>query len=642
MINRFNTERFIFIIILSIILYIIYSPGLRGPFILDDTNNIEKNEKIYLSNISVQSLKKAAEGPRPVAMLTFAFNYYIHGMSQAGFRITNIFIHICTSFLLYIFIFQTIILCNLTNDQSNHRISLFCALIWSLHPIQIQSVTYIVQRMNSLAGMFFLFSLLMYIKSRLSSSSLNAFLSFLACILSAFLAIASKPNAMILPVVIGLYEYFFIKKKINMLYIAASVAIIAISVCFFPDNFKIKFSSIAYPSNIFLSWYREKNITTYQYFITELRVLVLYISMIFFPIPSRLNIDHDIIFSNSLISPYSTATSIVVIIFFIFTAAARIKKSPLLSFGIFWFFINSLIESSVVPLDPIFEHRNYVPSMMFISGVIFEAKRFFTKSYSKKVAAAVCIITLSIWTYQRNTVWRSGISLWQDSVKKSPNKTRPHESLAYYLEQAGLIEQSIDHYKIAVTLSPNNAKIHHNLANLLTKRGYTAEALKHYSAAFAIDPKDKELNNNIGNAMYRAGQIQYAIFHYEKAIEIDINYEKAHINLGNMFAITGNADMAIYHYDFVIKKNDRNIEALYNKSLLFTQLGFYNEAEKMIKDRIVKDRNVKEFYNILGIIQERLGKGSLALENYKKALDIDPYFIQAKNNFERLAGKNKK
>lgn len=611
----------------------LYFPALNAPFLFDDTNNIEQNSAIHLTELSFPALKEAVQGPRPVAMLSFALGYYLHGLSPFWFRMTNLAVHICTAMTLYFVLCSTTaLLFTEENDQQYRQLPMISTLLWAVHPLQIQSVTYIVQRMNSLAGLFLLVSLLCYIHSRLSKSNAQkALLAFLS-ILSGLLAIGSKPNAAVLPVLILLYEWIFLQQSsLKRLcrhfpfFLGTLIVFLALTWYFFEGDPVAKLNS----------WYAKNDFTPIQRVMTECRVVILYLSLIALPHPSRLTIDHDILLSTSLTAPPSTALSLAAIIIFLLIGILTARKLPLLSFGIFWFFINLIIESTIIPLDFIFEHRAYIPSMMLISGILYTMMRSLKRD--KVIIILTVLFTLwSAWTYDRNSVWKSGITLWQDSTEKSPNKPRPHESFAYYLEKEHRYPEAIRHYTRAIQLNPKNASTHNNIGNLYMKTGELHAALNHYAAALRIRPDYKEAHNNIGNVLSKLGKFKQAVVHYKKALELDLNYAKVHANLANALAALGDLNLSMNHYNQAVRLDQDNVEVHYNRSILLLRLNRFAEAEQALQKVIKERRNFKEAYNNLGVAYEHLGKTEAATESYRQALRIDPDFKDARQNLERL------
>ncbi len=634
--------RFEYIILAAIpfLLLFLYSPALNGPFLFDDITNIEKNSSIHIKALSLESLKTAAGGYRPVAEVSFALNYYVNGLSPYWFRTVNIAIHITTAWLLYFFICKTFSLAGENYGSNRLFAAAVCALIWAVHPLQIQSVTYIVQRMNSLAGFFFLLAMLLYIQFRQSNAKIKKIFLFLAFCLSVLLAVKSKPNAVTIFPSLLLYEFIFLRsvkcaafKNAKNIFAVISLFSAFVLLIYFAS----RHAASPVPFANLSAWYYGKGFTLTQYLMTEFRVIVFYISLIFCPHPSRLNIDHDISLSKSLFQPETTFLSLFFLLAAIMLAFFYIKKYRMLTFGILWFFINHLVESTIIPLDFIFEHRNYIPSMMFIAGFLSFLARIDKSVFG--LAAIFIAATLSVWTFQRNSIWKSGLSLWEDSALKSVKKSRPHENFAYYLEQEGRVKEAVASYKKAIELYPNNprhAALESHVGDLLAKQGDMQGALEHYSAAFAVDPKSKELLNSLGNFFYRIGAFNKAASFYKEALKTEKKSAILNINLGNVMAAIGETDAALQYYNSAVSLEKTSVEANYNLALLLMRKGELTEAADILKYVLTLNPRLKEAYSTLGIIYEQLNQRDEAIKNYNYALGIDRNFKHARENLERV------
>jgi len=198
---------------LALLVLLIYSNTLGGPFIFDDSHNIRDNPHIRLSRLTLEGITRAGlESPssnRPVANISFALDYYFHQYNILGYHLVNILIHAATAILLYLFVKTTLSIPSLSSRYAHHGwIAFFAAFIWLAHPIQTQSVTYIVQRMNSMAAMFYVLSFLLYAKARLAGEKRKKWALFAGCILSGILSLGSKEIAATLPFFIFLYEWY--------------------------------------------------------------------------------------------------------------------------------------------------------------------------------------------------------------------------------------------------------------------------------------------------------------------------------------------------------------------------------------------------------------------------------------------------
>jgi hypothetical protein len=242
----------------------------------------------------------------------------------------------------------------------SYRVALFGSLIFISHPIQTQSVTYIVQRMASMAGMFYLLSMVLYIKGRLFSGRVK-YVYFLGMILSYLLGVFSKENVAILPLFIVLYEFYFFQnldlshrgKKILILLGGILLGLLAFGVILWGKRY-IELS---------ITGYQYRTFTLSERVLTQFRVVLYYLTLLIYPHPSRLNLDYDFPISKTIFDPLTTILSIFIITGVIGYSFWVAKKRPVLSFFILWYFGNLVIESSIFPLEMVYEHRLYLPSV---------------------------------------------------------------------------------------------------------------------------------------------------------------------------------------------------------------------------------------------------------------------------------------
>ena len=536
---------------LSLIVFLIYSNTLKSPFLFDDVHVIPDNPSIRLTNLNLDELTRAASGGRPIAKVSFALNYYFHKYDVLGYHLINILIHITTGFFLYLLAQMTLSLLSRRSEQSFHKwIPFFTAMIWLVHPIQTQSVSYIVQRMNSLAAMFYVLSLLLYGKARLHENLNKRGLLFAACFVSGLFSLGSKEIAATLPFIIFLYEWYFFQDlsrvwlRRHLLPVGGILLIfVVVSLLYLGGN----------PFERILTDYKTYPFNMAERVLTEFRVVIYYISLLILPHPSRLNVDYDFSISRSLMDPPSTLLCLLLIAGLIGLASYRPKKRLLLSFTILWFFGNLVIESSVIALDIIFEHRTYLPSMFVFFLVVTLMFRYVKpKEIGIGILCAVSIL-FSIWSYERNNVWRDDMSLWADCAEKSPNKARPHTNLGVALWQRGKTKQAMEHYTKALRVNPNYIDAHNNLGIILRRQGRLEEAAEHFSTVLRIDPDYREAHNNLGNTFSGLGRLDEAINHYKEALRIDPHDAVAHYNLGNTLGHQQKFKEARSHYEAALR-----------------------------------------------------------------------------------------
>lgn len=457
MISQKRIIEIIFFLFSGMLIFLLYYKTLNGPFILDDWWNIVENEKIRLTELSIPSildvvLDSGGSANRPIAMLSFALNYLVHQYKLPGYHIFNICVHLINGILLYYFIRLTLSFAVVDPRirEKSIWIAMASSIVWLIHPIQTQSVSYIVQRMNSLATMFFLLSMISYIRARKSEKFMP--LWWTAVFLTAVLALLSKQNAATLPIFIILYEWYFYQKtqigwiKRNKLVIAvAATSFVILAILFLRGN----------PLDTILSGYQMRDFTLTQRILTELRVVCIYITKLLFPHPTKLSLEHDILLSNSLFDPLTTISSAGILAVILFLAFYLYRKEPVVSFSIFWFLGNLVIESTVIPLELIFEHRTYLPSMMFPLIFIILATKTIKPFKVKATLLALTIIVLSFWTFERNNVWHDTSTLWSDTVNKAPLSSRAQINYAKVLYLNGDNEQAMLHVSEALRLKPD-------------------------------------------------------------------------------------------------------------------------------------------------------------------------------------------
>ncbi|MGD9332692.1 MAG: hypothetical protein PVJ53_15365, partial [Desulfobacterales bacterium] len=422
---------------------LIYSNTLSSPFLFDSVPRILKNPNVRISELSMDNLAQAAfnqSSPknRPVANITFAVNYFFHQYETPGYHVINIAIHILTAFLLYLLFKTTLALSGLQMASEYVPVVAFIStLIWFTNPLHTQSVSYIVQRANSMAALFYLLSLCLYIRGKRGiTAGRRAWPWYTGAVIAWFISMGCKQNAALLPMFILLYEWYFFQ-NLDAVWIRKRVMVISVAVVLIAGAALLFLGNDPLGRINALHAYGRQHFTYLERIATQPRVLVYYLSLFFFPKPSRLTVDYDYPLSTSIVNPITTLPSLLLIIAALMGALYSARRYRLLSFSIIWYFGNHLVESSFIPLDIIFEHRTYLPTMFVPLVPVIWA---FTHIKKKPIVAGLLLLPalmFGYWTYERNKVWQNAIALWQDTVKKSPQKARPHFNLGESYAEIG-------------------------------------------------------------------------------------------------------------------------------------------------------------------------------------------------------------
>jgi len=657
----------------------IYSNTLEVPFYFDDLSNIVENTHIRLSRFTVEGLKEAAfqglSSSRPVANISFALNYLVHGYDKEGYHIVNIFVHILSGIFLYLFIRRTLCLSSFGSAKiSNPSIIAFCgAVIWFVHPVHTQSVTYVVQRMNSLASMFYILSFLLYVHGRLKERSRSKWAWFLGAAFVGMLSAGSKQIAVTLPFFILLYEWYFfhdLKKAWARKFVAYLIGPIVV------------LATLAYfyigvnPLRILFSTSGDVEFSAVERLLTQFRVVIYYISLLFYPHPSRLNLDYDFIASRSLIDPITTFFSLMAVIGLFGLALYLAKRDRLMSFCILWFLGNLVLESFVAGLEMVYEHRTYLPSMLIFLPIVLLGYKYWKRKKLALVAVAIIVVVFSMWTYERNNIWLDPIAFWRSCAEKSIQKARPCLNLASALASRGRVDEAIPHYEEALRRRPGYEHAHIGLGSALVRKGRLDEALSHYLEALRIRPEHAMVHYGLGVVYSRRGDFDEAIVHYGKAVQIRPDHVKALNGLGVALAKQGRLDEAISYYRKALRvdpehekarRNLRNIlmmsersgqtdvnrisaeagesggvkalnargETHYNLGVVLVRLNRLDEARDHYLQAIRLRPEYVEAHNNVGIVFGRQGQLDKAVEHFTKALRVNPDFAEARKNLQR-------
>lgn len=344
-----------------------YWSGLYGGFFFDDHPNILQVEGIRLSSISSESIKQAmASGTtgvlgRPVSQLSFAINYFLHGPDPFAFKITNLVIH-CLNAVLVFFIALQLISSTL-KDQFPTRARIFSGIVgfaWAIHPIQITSVLYVVQRMTSLSAMFLLIAFFLHIHARQSRSFGYRPMLSLALAWMVFwpLSLFSKESGILFPGFVAAYELIIRRYSHQGLDSAGRALFLLVLV-------SLALSPLLFYSPVigaYLAGYEYRSFTLTERLLTENRVIWEYLGMITVPRMEVFGLFHDDIeLSSSLLSPPTTLLAVIGLAGLLGVAWKTRTQAPLVSFGIVWFLVGHSLESTFLPLEIAHEHRNYLP-----------------------------------------------------------------------------------------------------------------------------------------------------------------------------------------------------------------------------------------------------------------------------------------
>jgi protein O-mannosyl-transferase len=509
------------LVLISLLLLILvtYCNSFRASWHLDDGQNITENSGAHLRDFSWPEVKKAlfaspssSKVPfmRPVSRFSFAVNYYYGGTDVFGYHLVNLSIHLVASFFLYLFLVNMFNLPTMRGryGSTSHVIALLASTLWAVHPIQTQAVTYVIQRMASMAGMFYIMAMYFYVKAQLTPDRRTRFFLFAASAVAGLLSFGSKENAILIPASIFLFRLLFVQgftsenlKKTLRDFSLGYLLPMLLALAIFSTSYDVL-------ERVF-ALYEGRAFTLWERLLTESRVILLYISLLLYPLSSRFSIDHPIVISRSLIDPPTTLLWILVIVALISSAVILARRQPLVTFAILFFFLNHAAESTFLPMELVFEHRNYIPSMFVfvpIAAGILRLIILFSRNRRMQgflaVSTILVVIVLGSATTIRNFAWRDERSLWTDCLEKYPSSFRAHLNLGRVHHLNGDRLKASESYERALSAtgiqSPREiGVVYFNLGLLAHQSDEDERALSLYTKALEVDPCCPGANNNM-------------------------------------------------------------------------------------------------------------------------------------------------
>jgi Tfp pilus assembly protein PilF len=600
-----------------------YYNSLSSPFIFDDLPAIVDNQTLrhFWSALSPPPNGGGVIG-RPLANLSLGVNYAVGGLQVWGYHATNLAIHILAGLTLFGIVRRTLLerptsniehptfKSNRADVASNQGIifslspvealplALAVAVIWTVHPLQTESVTCVVQRTESLMGLFYLLTLYCFIRgvesaeargqrtedsdpppslklrrtgSPESGSLPNAALqpfSFsvlswrLASIFCCALGMATKEVMVTAPLMVLLYDRTFLAGTFREAWRRRGGCYLGLFGTWLLLGYLVVHMGGRRGEGAGL----DLGITPWTYALTQCRAVVLYLGLAVWPHPLVLDYGTDVVQQAATVAPQAMVLTLLA-----GGTMFMLRYRPVLGFLGAWFFLILAPSSSVVPLvaQTMAEHRMYLPLAAVVAGVVMGLYRWLGRRSMIVFAAAA--LGLGCATFQRNKDYRSELAIWSDTAAKCPENARAHYNLGNAMVKTpDQIAKAISEYEVALQIKPDYAEAHDNLGEaLLDLPGRSPDAMLHFEAAMRINPEYAEAHSNLANVLVHIpGRLPDAISEYETALRIDPVLYDANNNLGIVLAsIPGRLPEAIGHFEAAVRINPGSAAARNNLAL---------------------------------------------------------------------------
>ncbi|MEO6568411.1 MAG: tetratricopeptide repeat protein, partial [Opitutaceae bacterium] len=477
-----------------------YVTSFRGALVFDDLPGIANNPTIR--DLSHPELLLVAIGPqggtlsgRPVPNFTLALNYAISGDELWSYHAANLLIHVAAALTLFGIVRRTLLRPLLAEHFGSNAgaIALGVALLWGVHPLQTESVTYLVQRVESLMGLFYLLTLYCFLRAIDSPEARRGWYvrAFFACLFG----MGCKEVMVTAPVVVALYDRTFVagswrealrtRWKFYGALLSTWIALGGLVVASGGRG-----GTAGY----------EVGVNAWSYLLTQCEVIIDYVKLSFWPF--FLAFDHNVPLALGISQVWPQA---LVLCALLGTTVYFLIRRPVAGFLCATFFLILAPTSSIVPVaDAMVEHRMYLPLAVIVTFVVVGMHR-----QSGRLAPLIwsgLAVVLGATTAIRNLDYRSPLTLWEDTVKKIPGSPRAHNNLGAYLLSDGRLEAAREHFSTALRLKPNYASAHYNFGQLLEKTGQVEEAIQSYETATRLNPKLVDAHVNSARLLDRVGR----------------------------------------------------------------------------------------------------------------------------------------
>jgi len=614
---------------------VIYANSLAVPFLFDDASAIVRNSTIR----SLANLKQAIYPPgdgetvqgRPLLNLSFAANYAWTGLSVWSWHVVNIAIHALAGLCLFGVVRQTLL--SPTQAAAPHHATLLAcavALLWTVHPLQTESVTYIAQRAESLAGLLLLLTLYCSIRG---AKDRGGALWQLAAVLTCLAGMAVKEVMAAAPILVVLYDWVFggdsltgtLRQRWRFYTALASTWLMLALLAGVSAG---RGSSAGF----------GRGVTIWEYLRTQLTFIVLYLKLSVWPHPLVLDYGDWIASAPAAI----IAAGILVALLFGATLAALChERYRRLGFLGAWFFCILAPSSSIVPVvtQTGAEHRMYLPLAAVVVLIVVAADRFRDGARTRRTArrrglaslAVLCGVAflLGALTVRRNADYKTALSIWHDTAAKRPENWRAQACLADEYAEAGELSRALAAFDISIKLAPHRSASFNNRGVVHQRLRQLEEAISDFHRALEISPENANAHLNLGIALSAAGRLEPALAALSEAARIDQAAPQVHWRLGVVLMRMGRHAEAIDEFTTALDLNPQFDKPFNDRGLCYRATNRLDEAIADFSSAIaINPREAFPYLN-RGVTLRIAGQLEDSIRDCSAAIRLNPGLVPA-------------
>lgn len=621
----------LFLVALTIVAY---ANSFHGVFLMDDVVFVDGEAFHYF-----WPPWDLLNGPRPIVDLTLAMNYAISRLEPWSYHAFNLAIHLLAALTLFGLVRQTWIRAK-SRPAAAHATSIafVVSLLWAVHPLQTQAVTYVIQRSESMMGLCYLLTL--YCICRLDDSGRRVAWGA-ATVAACALGMACKAVMVTAPLVALLYDRAFLSptwrdvfRKRGSLYICLAATW---SILVFTGVVGGVVSTSADAKSTV--GFGVLKFSPSQYAMTQPGVILYYLRLALWPNPLCL----DYYWPAAKGFTQVGLPLIGILLLLAATVWAWFRR-PALGFLGAAFFLILAPTSSFIPIqDVAVEHRMYLSLAAVVLLVVLGAQRIVSARGPAIVLTAVIVFALGFGTYRRNQLYADATAMWKDVIATNPNNARAQNNLASELIKRDDVDEALKHLNKTLEVFPNASKAHYNMASALEKKGQYEEVVAQYREALRLEPGIWVTHYNLANCLYRKlGRAEEAIPEYREAQQLAPTEPQNYIMLGVLFDEQHRLDEAAAEYRLGIAAAGPRTDPIQIARLHFNlanTLSKQNQTAEALEEYTQALKFNPRYHQAqygIGVAQMELGDKISAVESFRAALAIDPNYGPPKKALEDL------
>ena len=622
--------------VLIVVGMLVYANSINTPFIFDDTAHIVTNRRIRSLDTLPELLSNTT---RPVMKLTLAANYAISQLNVTSWHVVNITIHILAAMTLFGVVRRTL-LTDLLRDRYAAVapwMAFAIAIIWLVHPLQTQSVTYIIQRNESLMALFYLLTLYCAIRC---ATGQHQYRWAMAAIVSCELGMGTKEVMVSVPIVMLIYDRTFLSKSLKETLQQRWGLYVGLAATWVPLFILISMQGLFKEGSA--AGFAVETVSVKQYVLSQPGVILHYLRLAIWPHP--LCLDYGWKPAETFVDIVPPAIMILVLLS---GSAWTLRRWSPVGFLGACFFLILAPTSTIMPIaDLAVEHRMYLPLAAIITLIVILIDHRLRCKISLRplISGSLVLVTTLVLiaaTVARNHTYQSDLTLWESVLKVAPDNPRAHCSVAAIFQREGNYEMAIEYYKQALSIEINYYEALHNLGSALVELGHYDEAIGYYERALSYVPFFNRsgyklgitvLFRNIGIVLERKDNLREAIGFYQKAVQFKPDHFGSRISLASALMAGENPTDAARHFNEAIQLEPQSIRANYGLGQALRQIGKFDEAVFPLRRALeLKQESVEILFTLANTLR-KIGQVDDAIVHYQKAVSIDPDDLETRNN----------